>query len=376
LQKLHPGSIRYMDPSQWCSDVADEIAATGNRRWCGASSWLPGWNQALGYNDVLQLAELLGSDVLISVGQLNQPSDWSTLIQWLSTSGWISKYAASGHKIYLEDGNETWNSGMGATLYYGNGMAYGYTLGPNMAAAKSAAGYDPNIIKLVGNSWGAANQGYGGFGWVHNVLTLAKGTPNGLPDFVDVAPYTLNYLGNFDTHGSNVAGTGAPFLDEWAEDANLDSVTAPISNSHGCRACSAYATGRAGERPDPRIHLGRALHRIYLQGQWLCGRSGDAAMGRQPPHGHRTRPKSRQREYRQASGDRSGDHQQCHRFEHQPGSSNPVRHTHLPISRRPECERFAHHTCQPCSALCELLRLQRWAGKLDHDLLQQQSKDA
>ena len=46
-----------------------------------------------------------------------------------------------GHKIYLEDGNEAWNSGMGATLYHGNGMAYGYTLGPNMAAAKSAEGY-------------------------------------------------------------------------------------------------------------------------------------------------------------------------------------------------------------------------------------------
>ena len=61
LQKLHPGSIRYMDPSQWCSDVADEIAATGNRRWCGASSWAPGFNQAMGYNDVLQLGDFAGT---------------------------------------------------------------------------------------------------------------------------------------------------------------------------------------------------------------------------------------------------------------------------------------------------------------------------
>jgi hypothetical protein len=44
----------------------------------------------------------------------------------------------------------------------------------------------------------APNQGYGGFGWVHNALTVARGTPNGLPDFVAVAPYTLNYLGNFE----------------------------------------------------------------------------------------------------------------------------------------------------------------------------------
>ena len=63
-------------------------------------------------------------------------------------------------------------------------------------------------IKLVGNSWVAPNQGYGPFGWVHNVLSVAQRTPNGLPDFVDVAPYTLNYLGNFDTNGSNVAAHG------------------------------------------------------------------------------------------------------------------------------------------------------------------------
>jgi hypothetical protein len=86
-------------------------------------------------------------------------------------------------------------------------MAYEYTLGPNMAGAKSAVGYDPNIIKLVGNSWVAPNQGYGGFRWVHNVLTVARGMPNGLPEFVAVAPYTLHYLGNFDTHSSSVAGT-------------------------------------------------------------------------------------------------------------------------------------------------------------------------
>jgi hypothetical protein len=246
LQKIHPGSIRYMDASQWCSDVADEIASTGNRRWCGASSWAPGVGQAMGYNDVLELANFLDTDVLISVGQLNQPSDWAMLVSWLSSSGWISKFAASGHTIYLEDGNEAWNSGVGSTLYYGNGSAYGYTLGPNMAAAKSATGYDPHVIKLVGNSWVAANQGYGPFGWVHNVLTVAQTTPNGLPDFMDDAPYTLNYMSNFDTYGSNVATTGAPFLDEWAEDANIDSVTTPLSNSQSMYLNQQYAKANFG----------------------------------------------------------------------------------------------------------------------------------
>jgi hypothetical protein len=246
LQHIHPGSIRYMDASQWCSDVADEIAATGNRRWCGASSYKPGVGQPMGYTDVLDLGNFLGTDVLISVGQLNQPPDWSKLIQWLSTSGWISKYAASGHKIYLEDGNEVWSTATGATLYYGNGVAYGYTLGLNMAAAKSAAGYDPKIIKLVGNSVVAPNQGYGPYGWAHSVLSVAKGTPNGLPDFVDVAPHTLNYLGKFDTNGSSVPTTGAPFLDEWAEDANLDSVTTPAPNSRSMYLNQQYAKANFG----------------------------------------------------------------------------------------------------------------------------------
>jgi hypothetical protein len=76
-------------------------------------------------------------------------------------------------------GHETWNPGVGASLNFGSGMAYEYTLGPNMAAAKSAVGYDPNIIELVGNSRVAPNQGYGGFAWVHNILTVAGACPTG-----------------------------------------------------------------------------------------------------------------------------------------------------------------------------------------------------
>jgi N-acetylmuramoyl-L-alanine amidase len=246
LQKIHPGSIRYMDASQWCSDVADEIATSGNRRWCGVSNYTPGVGQPLGYNDVLALGNFLGSDVLISVGALNQPSDWTTLIKWLNSSGWISTFANTGHTIYLEDGNEAWNSGVGGTLYMGNGLAYGYTLGPNMAAARAAAGYNSKVIKLVGNTWVAGSQGYGPFGWIHNSLGIAQNTPNGLPDFVDDAPYTLNYLGSFDTSGSNVATTGAPFLDEWAEDANIDSVTSPPLYSESMYLNQQYAKANFG----------------------------------------------------------------------------------------------------------------------------------
>ena len=120
----------------------------------------------MGYNDVLALGNVVGSDVLLSIGQLNGPSDWTTLINWLNSSGWISTYAASGHKIYLEDGNEAWNT-VPASIWNGNGTAYGYTLGLNMAAARAASGYNSSVIKLVGDGWVAPDQGYGPYGWVH-----------------------------------------------------------------------------------------------------------------------------------------------------------------------------------------------------------------
>jgi hypothetical protein len=250
LEKIHPGSLRYMDATQWCSDVADEIAATGNRRWCGSSNYLPGLNgPPIGYNDVLALANLIGSDALISVGILNEPSDWTTLINWLSSSGWISTYAATGHHIYLEDGNEAWNGGASASLTYGDGLSYGYTLGLNLAAAKAASGYNSGVIKLVGDGWVAPSQGYGPYGWIANTMQAAGCTLSAqadCPNFIDNAPYMLNYLGNFNTSGSDVATTGAPFLDEWAELANIDSVTSPPEYSQSMYLDQQYAKTNYG----------------------------------------------------------------------------------------------------------------------------------
>ena len=235
LEKIHPGSLRYMDGTQWCSDVTDEIAATGNRRWCLGNEYLPSlYGPPLGYNDVLALANLIGSDAFISVGVLNQPSDWTTLVNWLSSSGWVSTFAASGHKIFLEDGNEAWNSAAPASLYHGNGLAYGHTLGLNLAAAKAASGYNSSVIKLVSDGWVAGEQGYGLYGWLALSMQAAGctlATKTTCPDFVGDAPYLLNYLGTYDSSGSNVATTGAPFLDEWAESANIDSDTSPPAHS-------------------------------------------------------------------------------------------------------------------------------------------------
>ena len=232
LQALNPGSLRWMDGSDWCSTVADETAAVGTSRICGVNNYNVGTEApTIPYAERLALCAFLKTDCWITVGNTTTASEWTALISWLSSQGWISTFAANGNKIYLEDGNEQWNFGVSGTLWAGNGAIYGDYLGPNMAAAKAASGYNSSVIKLVGSSWAASNQGYGAFGWAHNTLTTASGTTNGLPDIVDNAPYMLDYLGSFDTSGSNVATTGAPFLDEWAEDANIDSVTSPPANT-------------------------------------------------------------------------------------------------------------------------------------------------
>ena len=81
---------------------------------------------------------------------------------------------------------------------------------------------------------------------------------------MDDAPYTLNYLGNFDTYGSNVASTGAPFLDEWAEDANIDSVTTPLSNSQSMYLNQQYAKANFG--------VGTLVYEVNQSTTfWSCG---------------------------------------------------------------------------------------------------------
>jgi hypothetical protein len=232
--------MRFMDGADWCSTVTDmtETASPGGLRQCGFNNYLEAEvNQGVPYWDKLQLCLLVGADCWITVGQLNQAADWTKLIKWLADSSkgpsagesWTQAFAEAGYKIYLEDGNETWNTAAGPDLWAGNGSTYGYFLGLKMQAAKAARGYNHSQIKLVGDSWAAPGQGYGIYGWVYRALSAAgcsKATTSRCPDFVDNAPYMLNWLNNFDSSVASVSATGAPFLDEWAEDANVDSVPA------------------------------------------------------------------------------------------------------------------------------------------------------
>jgi hypothetical protein len=241
LQNIHPGTLRFMDSGDWCSDVPDMIAPLGNMRWCTVSegNYEPKFfgNTPVGYASKLQLALFIGADAWISVGNLSMPADWTTLINWLANTAdgpsagvsWIQAFATAGHKIYLENGNEAWNTAAEGGLWGGNGTIYGHFLGPNMAAAKAASGYNSAVIKLVGN--GFVTQGNGADGWDQLTLTTAQATTNGLPDFIDNAAYMLGVSETVTLNGTNIATTGAPWLDEWAEDTNWNSASPPSGST-------------------------------------------------------------------------------------------------------------------------------------------------
>ena len=242
LQALSPGSLRFMDGGDWCSNIPDMITAgtnpvpgaawqvQGNNRACGMNEYVPaGLQVPLGYTDKLQLCVLINTDCWLTIGQFNLPSDWTTLINWLSSQGWVSTFAGIGHKIYLEEGNEAWNSGATGGLWAGGGTTYGHFLGPNMAAAKAATGYNSSVIKLVGDNNTAG--GAGPYSWEYAALSVAQQTKNGIPDVMDQAAYTLNDLTGYTTSGSNLSTTGSPFLDEWAEISNLNTHALPSNPS-------------------------------------------------------------------------------------------------------------------------------------------------
>jgi len=234
LQALNPGSLRF--GGGLVSAYTPQLTgAEGNIAWTANSIYTPGplvggLFPPMPYSYDLQLCYFLQVDCWLVVPNPASATEWTNLITWLSTQGFTSEFAAIGKRIHLEPGNEQWNFGAPGTVYCGNGTCAGYLTGVAAAAARAATGYNSAVITIVGSSWNSPNQGYGGSGWVHSMLTAATSAGH-LPDMVDVAPYTLDALTTYSTSGSNVSPTGAPFLDEWAEIVNWDSVTSPPANA-------------------------------------------------------------------------------------------------------------------------------------------------
>lgn len=222
LQALKPGSLRFMQPPDWCTWVNDQEKPYGARRTCSLNPLVKNqFGSTIGYKDALDLCLFLHTDCWLTLGHYNQPADWATQMTWESTQGYITAFAAIGKRIWHEDGNEPWNSGAAGEQASGTGAVYGALSGAKMAAARGATGFNSTVQKLVMDSWAAGSQSYGPFSWSHKIMQVApctNGTQTTCPDVVDAAPYTLGQLNDISSGSTGV------YTDEVAEIHDWDSV--------------------------------------------------------------------------------------------------------------------------------------------------------
>lgn len=262
LQAIHPGSLRFMDGADWCSDVNDMIQPIGQNRWCSFNTSNDyTFNPPVNYQSKLGLCYFLQADCWLTIGQFNLPSDWTQLINWLANTSdgpssgvsWNAALASIGHRIYLEEGNEAWNFGVMGGLFASDGLVYGAVMAPNAAAAHAASGWNSTVDEFVGDGWSAPGQcGTNGTtnGWCYTVLLQAnayKTAHSGsapFPDFMNGAYYMFPNFGTFSTSGANLSPTaGSPFLDEVAEITNINSLTSPISGYPSMNIATSYLKG-------------------------------------------------------------------------------------------------------------------------------------
>lgn len=223
LQGMHLGSLRMMGGAWWGSDVPDGWATVGNRRWSNfvnqdAEAFQPGY----GYDDFLQLCNLIGAEPFITLGNLATSTDVATMVTTLNTRGWTAIFKAKGQKIHLEMGNELWNSGTsGGQLWGGEGSIYGVVVANDVIAAKAASGYDSSVIDLVAS--GFFNSGYGsGTGSWAGVIAQTTTALGGKPDTLDSGPYQMGFIETFATSGADVSPTGDPWPSMFAQVSNFN----------------------------------------------------------------------------------------------------------------------------------------------------------
>jgi hypothetical protein len=223
-----PGTLRFMTGSGWGCTLDAMITSYSGRPRCGYSSYANvGYIVTYGLNDFLLLAASVGADPWWTFSAYSPTTDMANMAAYFNapcSSGnsyatircnflataaggiyagmtWPQVFTAAGHgQIYLEMGNEIWNSPNGENLYVNNGQNYGLLLGANVAAFK-ASPYYISSMHIVGSGFVGANTG----NWNNNVLTAAQTITNGLPDFIDAAPYQYTFMTDVSTN-QNVFG--------------------------------------------------------------------------------------------------------------------------------------------------------------------------
>jgi hypothetical protein len=199
LVALHPGMLRMMTGNSWGCTPDNMMAAYSARSLCGFNSYQRyGQPISYGWSDFLNLTHAVGAtDAWITFSAYATPGDMANIAAYLSGAcgdgnaytamrcdyGQTTPWTGVFHHIYLEMGNEVWNSPNGQDLFGNGGQNYGNLVARNVAALKASKFYKRSM-KFVAS--GFILQSDFVYGWNWTVLTAAR--PH-LPDYIDGATY-------------------------------------------------------------------------------------------------------------------------------------------------------------------------------------------
>jgi len=204
LEEARPGVIRFYQLASSGATV-DSITARSSM----SSSWKYISNgKRYGMHpthavldNCFSLTKQIGAAPWVVVGGANDPNDWYQLISYLSapaeyddysrkraSHGYTAPWMESFDTIYLEIGNEWWNT-IFRPFHIWNGDNYGEFCNTIIEKIRSHPHFDEDRIKIVVGGWAANAREWN--------AKLDKTVKN--HDFISIAPYLANRLDQFET---------------------------------------------------------------------------------------------------------------------------------------------------------------------------------
>ena len=229
LKSLHPGTLRFMDGAGFAVTIDDAISRMGLRRPAlSATTKLQAQTPSVDYFQALQLAQSVGARPWITLPQTISQAEIQNLIQWLSGSSstpYGAKRAARGQTqpwtsvfpvIYLELGNESWNS-ITDSNNTGDPVTYGQHANDIFTAAHASGNWPSTGITLIADGWNTTTPDAAtALFWESHVRSQIT-----VPFMMSEAPYLY---GTFNDGGSLEAIYGPLF----GEVANFDDPVAGL----------------------------------------------------------------------------------------------------------------------------------------------------
>jgi hypothetical protein len=204
LKEAQPGVIRFyqlaargatMDSitAQSIKDSPWKYISSGNRYYMQSTHGV--------MDDCLTLSKEMGADPWVAVGGANDPNDWYQLISYLAapkdfddysrkraSHGFDAPWTESFDVIYLEIGNEWWNT-LFRPFHIWTPENYGELCNTLIRKIKLHPHFDENRIKIIVGGWAANARS-----WNAKLDKTVDGH-----DFISLAPYLLHRLDKYDT---------------------------------------------------------------------------------------------------------------------------------------------------------------------------------